>query len=281
MLHDEPGEDRSGDRPARSRRERLPGHRHRLPRARGRRSATTPASTRCASRRRSCGTRPRTASGWSPATTTCARRCRRRRCSPTRPPAPSAIPTTTCTCIPQNLDGKAHVDCRHVVNPWFSPGLGQAPRTTRPRALRRHDRGAASRRSLRHDGRLRHDVRHRDVPRHPRPAGRGRGVHAAAGRDDLPRVLRWRSGRAGRCGRRDQAVLRAGHRGSRRAAPATSGPTSSRSCCRRRWASEPITPRRDPHAVHDDHAGRAGHDAAAPSATSSTTWRPTTSTGSC
>ena len=24
--------------------------------------------------------------------------------------------------IPQNLDGKAHVDCRHVVNPWFSPG---------------------------------------------------------------------------------------------------------------------------------------------------------------
>jgi cytochrome P450 len=24
--------------------------------------------------------------------------------------------------IPQNLDGQAHVDCRHVVNPWFSPG---------------------------------------------------------------------------------------------------------------------------------------------------------------
>jgi cytochrome P450 len=24
--------------------------------------------------------------------------------------------------IPQNLDGKAHVDCRHVINPWFSPG---------------------------------------------------------------------------------------------------------------------------------------------------------------
>ncbi len=23
--------------------------------------------------------------------------------------------------IPQNLDGRAHVDCRHVVNPWFSP----------------------------------------------------------------------------------------------------------------------------------------------------------------
>jgi cytochrome P450 len=24
--------------------------------------------------------------------------------------------------IPQNLDGHAHTDCRHVVNPWFSPG---------------------------------------------------------------------------------------------------------------------------------------------------------------
>jgi cytochrome P450 len=24
--------------------------------------------------------------------------------------------------IPQNLDGKAHVDVRHVINPWFSPG---------------------------------------------------------------------------------------------------------------------------------------------------------------
>ena len=24
--------------------------------------------------------------------------------------------------LPQNLDGQAHVDCRHVVNPWFSPG---------------------------------------------------------------------------------------------------------------------------------------------------------------
>jgi cytochrome P450 len=24
--------------------------------------------------------------------------------------------------IPQNLNGKAHVDCRHVINPWFSPG---------------------------------------------------------------------------------------------------------------------------------------------------------------
>jgi cytochrome P450 len=24
--------------------------------------------------------------------------------------------------IPQNLDGKAHVDIRHVINPWFSPG---------------------------------------------------------------------------------------------------------------------------------------------------------------
>src|SRR4029077_16879747 len=24
--------------------------------------------------------------------------------------------------IPQNLDGKEHVACRHVVNPWFSPG---------------------------------------------------------------------------------------------------------------------------------------------------------------
>jgi cytochrome P450 len=31
--------------------------------------------------------------------------------------------------IPQNLDGKAHVECRHVVNPWFSPGSVQRMET--------------------------------------------------------------------------------------------------------------------------------------------------------
>jgi cytochrome P450 len=27
--------------------------------------------------------------------------------------------------MPQNLDGRAHTECRHVVNPWFSPGSVQ------------------------------------------------------------------------------------------------------------------------------------------------------------
>ena len=92
--------------------------------------------------------------------------------------------------------------------PVVLAGLGQAHRATRPRALRRDDRGAATGRALRHDGRVRDDVRDRDVPRHPRSARHGRCVHAAPGGDDLRRLLRRRPGRAGRGRRRDQGLLR-------------------------------------------------------------------------
>jgi cytochrome P450 len=38
--------------------------------------------------------------------------------------------------IPQNLDGQAHVDCRHVVNPWFSPGSVRRMRRRSPAGSR-------------------------------------------------------------------------------------------------------------------------------------------------
>ena len=196
----------------------LPGHRHRLPRRPPRVRATTPASTRCASMAPILWNV--TPNGFWMVT----RYDDVREALQTPAVFTNKVVSTLgdpdhhLYLIPQNLDGKAHVDCRHVVNPWFSPGsVKRIEPLARERCIAMIEelRPAGS---LRHDGRLRHDVRHRDVPRHPRPAGRGRRLHAAAGGDDLRRLLRRRPGRAGDRRRRDQAVLRAGDRRPRRAA---------------------------------------------------------------
>ena len=121
-------------------------------------------------------------------------------------------PEHTVDLLPQYLDPPQHTAMRRVLNRWFSAGGGTAARTARAQPLRRADRRTAPQGRLQPGQRLRDQVPHRPVPRHPEPAYIRRGRLPAPRRERLQGLRRPRARAGGDVHGMDPRLLRPGHR---------------------------------------------------------------------